>query len=94
LEDHSQDTMASRNGEFLLFDALPFFCPLRSTCCGEGVLGWWVRQAGSAQTLTTCPRLPPSMTMASAIFAHGFWLADNLVIAPFVFGFLISNSTY
>src|ERR1700683_1931961 len=28
----------------------------RSTCCGEGVLGWWVRQAGSAQTLTTCPR--------------------------------------
>src|ERR1700693_5346478 len=28
LEDRSQDTMASRNGQFLLFDALPFLCPL------------------------------------------------------------------
>src|SRR5436305_3844571 len=28
LEDRSQDTMASRNGQFLLFDALPFFRPL------------------------------------------------------------------
>src|SRR5260370_33132548 len=66
----------------------------RSTCCGEGVLGWWMRQAGSAQTLTTCPRLPPSMTIASAIFSQGFWLAGSLVLAPFAFGFLISNSTY
>jgi len=70
------------------------FARSRSTCCGEGVLGWWMRQAGSEQTLTTCPRLPPSMTMASAIFSHGFWLADSLVLAPFAFGFLISNSTY
>ena len=28
MEDRSQDTMASRNGQFLLFDALPFLCPL------------------------------------------------------------------
>src|SRR5437879_6386941 len=28
LEDRGQDTMASRNGQFLLFDALPFLCPL------------------------------------------------------------------
>src|SRR5208282_4142607 len=66
----------------------------RSTCWGEGASGWWTRQAGSAQTLTTCPRFPPSMTMASAIFSQGFWLAGSLVLAPFAFGFLISNSTY
>src|SRR5271157_2376729 len=66
----------------------------RSTCCGEGELGWWTRQAGSAQTFTTCPRLPPSMTMASAIFSQGFWLVGSLARAPFAFGFLISNSTY
>ena len=66
----------------------------RSTCCGEGVLGWWTRQAGSTQTLTTCPRLPQSITMASAIFSHGFWFAASLVLAPFALGFLISNSTY
>src|SRR6204780_3473195 len=66
----------------------------RSTCCGEGVLGWWVRQAGSAQTLTTCPRLPPSMTMASVILSQGFWTAEGLLLAPFGLGFLISNSTY
>ena len=52
------------------------------------------RQAGSEQTLTTCPRFPPSITMASAIFSQGFWLAGSLVLAPFAFGFLISNSTY
>ena len=34
------------------------------------------------------------MTMASAIFSHRFWQADSLVLAPFAFGFLISNSTY
>lgn len=28
MEDRSQDTMASRNGQFLLFDALPFLRPL------------------------------------------------------------------
>jgi hypothetical protein len=26
--------------------------------------------------------------------SHGFWFADSLVLAPFAFGFLISNSTY
>src|SRR5260370_4444929 len=66
----------------------------RSTCCGDGVLGWWMRQAGSAQTLTTCPRLPPSMTMASVIFSHGFWFAESLLPAPFGLAFLISNSMY
>src|SRR5437879_9134637 len=65
----------------------------RSICCGEGVLGWWVRQAGSAETLTTCPRFPPSMTMASDILSHGFWFAGSLVVAPFGLGFPISNST-
>src|SRR5437016_2686346 len=34
------------------------------------------------------------MTMASAIFSQGFWLAGSLVFAPIAFGFLISNSTY
>src|SRR6266704_847262 len=34
------------------------------------------------------------MTMASAIFSQGFWLAGSLVLAPFAFGFLISTSTY
>jgi hypothetical protein len=48
-------------------------------------MGWWMRQAGSAQTLTTCPRLPPSMTMASVIFSPGFWQADTLLLAPFAF---------
>jgi hypothetical protein len=41
-----------------------------------------------------CPRFPPSMTIASAIFPQDFWLAGSLVLAPFAFGFLISNSTY
>jgi hypothetical protein len=34
------------------------------------------------------------MTMASAILSHGFWFAGSLVLDPFAFGFLISNSTY
>jgi hypothetical protein len=38
--------------------------------------------------------LTPSMTMASAIFSQGFWLAGSLVLAPFALGFLISNSKY
>ncbi|MFZ0275725.1 MAG: NAD-dependent epimerase/dehydratase family protein [Candidatus Sulfotelmatobacter sp.] len=29
-------------------------------------------QVGSAQTLTICPRLPPSGTIASAILSQGF----------------------
>jgi hypothetical protein len=28
------------------------------------------------------------------MFSQGFWLAVSLVLAPFAFGFLISNSTY
>jgi hypothetical protein len=27
-----------------------------STFCEEGMLGWWMWQAGSAQSFTTCPR--------------------------------------
>jgi len=34
------------------------------------------------------------MTIASAIFSQGYSLAGSLVLAPFVFGFLISNSIY
>jgi hypothetical protein len=64
----------------------------RSEDCGEGMLGWWMGQAGSTQTLTTCPCLPPSITTASAILSHGFWFAGSLVLAPFGLGFLISNS--
>ena len=49
---------------------------------------------GSAQTLTVCPRLPPSMTMASAILSQGFCAVGSFAAVPLAFAFLISNSTY
>ncbi len=80
MEDRSQDTMASCNGQFLLFDAFPFLCPLPLDLLRRRRVGMMDTTGGSAQTLTTWPRLPPSMTMASAIFLHGFWLADSFVV--------------
>src|SRR3984885_14888329 len=46
------------------------------------------------RTSTVCPRLPPSMTTASAILSHGFCAAGSFEAVPLTFAFLISDSTY
>ena len=38
--------------------------------------------------------LDSALRMASAIFSHGFWFGDSLVLAPFVFGVLIGNPAH
>ncbi len=38
--------------------------------------------------------LDSALRMASAIFSHGFWFGDSLVLAPFVFGVLIGTPAH
>jgi len=50
--------------------------------------------SGICTNLDDLTALPAVLTMASAIFSQGFWLAGRLLLEPFAFGFLISNSAY
>jgi len=71
VEDRGQHKMANRNCQLLFLDPLSFLGSLSLDLLRRRRVGMVDAANWIGTTLTTCPRLPPSMTMASAIFSHG-----------------------
>ena len=58
------------------------------------MLGWWTRQAGSAQTLTDLSALAAVHDDGLGHLVAGLLVSWQLALAPLALAFLISNSTY
>src|SRR5205807_566201 len=81
-----QDTMASRNGQFLLFDALPFLCPLPLDLLRRRRVGMVDTTSGIGANLDHLSALAAVHDDGLSHLVARLLIRGSLVLDPFAFG--------